>query len=152
MMFDVYWVCNLPKTNIRKIRFGATMQFPEGLEDSPFTKYLSKIYEYFFFSIFLKIMQNPKPKNQNSHYHSMSKEAWKKLKNMLWSVAGLLESQGFGFCVLNFLSIVSDFLSEENWTQKWQESKAEQFAKLQFLNDKIDQKHQFCQIAKVWIL
>ena len=55
-----------------------------------------------------------------------------------------LAAPRFGFCALNFLSI----LSRENLTQKWPEPKAEQFAKLQFLNDKIDQKPimQNCQL------
>ena len=35
----------------------------------------------------------------------------------------------FGFCVLYFLSILSDFFSRGKLTQKWQEPKAEQFAK-----------------------
>ena len=39
----------------------------------------------------------------------------------------------FGFCVLNFLSILSDFLSLEKLSQK----KLSNFAKLQFSNDKI---------------
>ena len=39
----------------------------------------------------------------------------------------------FGFCVLNFLWILSDFLSQEKLTLV---PKAEQFARLQFLNDK----------------
>ena len=33
----------------------------------------------------------------------------------------------FRFCVLYFLSILSEFLSREKMTQKWQEPKAEQF-------------------------
>ena len=33
----------------------------------------------------------------------------------------------FGFCVLKFLSILSDFLSREKLIQKQEESKAEQF-------------------------
>ena len=41
----------------------------------------------------------------------------------------------FEFCVLYFLSIISNFLSWEKLTQKWQEHKAEQFSKLQFLNN-----------------
>ena len=44
----------------------------------------------------------------------------------------------FGFCVSYFLSILSDFLSQKNLRQKWQEPKAEQFAELQFLNNEID--------------
>ena len=34
-----------------------------------------------------------------------------------------------GFCVLNLLSTLSDFLSREKLTQKWLEPKAEQFTK-----------------------
>ena len=45
----------------------------------------------------------------------------------------------FGFCVLDFLSILSGFLSREKLTQKCQEPKAEQIAELQLLNDTIDQ-------------
>ena len=52
-----------------------------------------------------------------------------------------------GFCVLNFLSILSDFLWREILTQKWLEPKAEQFSKLQFLNDKIDQNTNFAQLT-----
>ena len=50
------------------------------------------------------------------------------------------------FCVLNFLSILSGFLSWEKMTQKWQRSIAEQFSKLQFLSDKIDQSTTFAQL------
>ena len=52
----------------------------------------------------------------------------------------IITSSGFGFCVSNFLSILSDFLSIlsdflswEKLTHKWEEPKAEQFAKLQFM-------------------
>ena len=51
---------------------------------------------------------------------------------------------GSDFVFLNFLSTISAFFL----TQKWRDPKAQQFAKLQFLNDKIEPKHQFCQIAK----
>ena len=57
------------------------------------------------------------------------------------------ESPRLGFCVLNFLSILSGFLSREKLTQKWQKSKVEQFSKLQFLNDKIDQNTNFSQLS-----
>ena len=48
-----------------------------------------------------------------------------------------------GLCVLNFLSILSEFLWREKLTQKWLETKAEQFSKLQFWNDKIDHNTNF---------
>ena len=51
-----------------------------------------------------------------------------------------------GFFVLDLLSIFSDYLSQEKLTQKWQEPKAEQFAKLQVLNDKIDQNTNFAKL------
>ena len=47
---------------------------------------------------------------------------------------------GIGFCVLNFLSILSDFLWQEKLTHK--KKKSEELSNLQkfwFLNDKIDQ-------------
>ena len=47
----------------------------------------------------------------------------------------------FGFCEKN-LSILSDFLSPEKLTQK----KLSNFAKLQFLNDKIDQSTNFVKL------
>ena len=52
----------------------------------------------------------------------------------------------FGFCVLNFLSILSDFISREELTQKYLESKIEPFAKVLFLNDKIDQNPNFAKL------
>jgi hypothetical protein len=52
-----------------------------------------------------------------------------------------------GFCVLNFLSILSGFLSGENLTQKGQMSKADQFPKLQLFNDKIDRNTNFAQLT-----
>ena len=58
----------------------------------------------------------------------------------------------FGFFVLDYLSILSDFLSWEKLTQKLRESKAEQFAKLQFLNDKIDQNTNFAKLPSAkWL-
>ena len=48
-----------------------------------------------------------------------------------------------GLCVLNFLSIISEFFWREKLTQKWLELKAEQFSKFQFLNDKIDHNTNF---------
>ena len=45
----------------------------------------------------------------------------------------------FGFCVLYFLSILSNFLSQGILTQKWHEPKAEQFTKLKFLSYEIDE-------------
>ena len=55
---------------------------------------------------------------------------------------------GLGFCVLNFLSILSGFLSREKLSKKWQKSKAEQFPKLRFLNAETDQTPIFpnCQL------
>ena len=50
----------------------------------------------------------------------------------------LQNALGFGFCVLDFLSILSGFLSREKLTQNCREPKAEQFETLQFLNNKID--------------
>ena len=47
-----------------------------------------------------------------------------------------------GFCVSNFLSILSDFFSREKMAQKRLEPKPEQFTKLHFLSYKIDQKQQ----------
>ena len=54
-----------------------------------------------------------------------------------------------GFCILNFLSILPGFLSREKMTQKWENSKAEQFSKLQFLKAKIDQNTNFAQLGNV---
>ena len=45
----------------------------------------------------------------------------------------------FGFCVLYFLSILSNFLSRGILTKKWHEPKAEQFTKLKFLSYEIDE-------------
>ena len=50
------------------------------------------------------------------------------------------------FCVLNFLSILLGFLSRKKLSQKGKKSKAEQFPKLQFLNDKIDQNTNFAKL------
>ena len=61
----------------------------------------------------------------------------------IFSLIMLSESTlGIGFCVLDFLSILSDFLLQETLTQKRLEPKAK-FAKLQLLNDKIDQYTNF---------
>ena len=49
---------------------------------------------------------------------------------------GIEDALRFGFCVLNFLPILSDFFSREKLTQNWLEAKAEQFVKNPFLNDK----------------
>jgi hypothetical protein len=58
----------------------------------------------------------------------------------------------FGFCVLNFLWILSDFLSQKKLTQKWIVPKAEQFTKLQFLNDKDDQHTNFANLPSAkWL-
>ena len=61
----------------------------------------------------------------------------------------------FGFCVSNFHTILSNFLSREKLTPKWLEPKAEQCAKLQIFKDSWP-KHQFSQLAKwkmvVWYL
>ena len=43
----------------------------------------------------------------------------------------LTASLRFGFCVLNYLLILSDFLSREKLAQKWLEPKDEQFARHQ---------------------
>ena len=53
-----------------------------------------------------------------------------------------LAAPRFGFYALNFLPI----LWREKLTQKWPKSNAEQFAKLQFLNDKIDQNTNFAKL------
>ena len=45
---------------------------------------------------------------------------------------GVGGSSWYGFCVLDFLSILSNFLSPEKLTRK---KKLSNFAKLQFLND-----------------
>ena len=59
---------------------------------------------------------------------------------------------GIGFCVLNFLSMLSDFLPWKKLTQKLLAPKAEQFAKLQFLNDKIDQNTNFAKLPSAkWL-
>ena len=58
---------------------------------------------------------------------------------------GTMTSLRFRFCVLNFLSIVSDFLSRKKLTQKGLKSKAEKFANLQFLKDKIDYNTNFAK-------
>ena len=50
-----------------------------------------------------------------------------------------------GFRVLNFLSIFS-------LTQKWLQPKAEQFAKIQFLNDKIHQNTDFAKWLFLYIV
>ena len=56
------------------------------------------------------------------------------------------------FCVFNFLSILSDFLSREKLTQKWQKQKVSQFTKFQLLNDKIDQNTNFAKLPSVkWL-
>ena len=67
------------------------------------------------------------------------------LHNSFWYPRGF-EPIRLRFCVFNFLSILSDFLSREKLTQKWHEPKAEQLLKLQFLNDKIDQSTNFAKL------
>ena len=57
-----------------------------------------------------------------------------------------IPSDRLGFCVLNFLSILSGFLSRGKLTQKWQRSIAEQFSKLRFFINKIDQSINFSQL------
>ena len=77
---------------------------------------------------------------------------WHGVKTLWFQLKGekiKVERLRFGFCIIIFLSILSDFLSRKKLTQKWQEPKAEQCAKLQFLNNEIDQKTNFgnCQMA-----
>jgi hypothetical protein len=57
-----------------------------------------------------------------------------------------------GILCLNFPSILSDFLSREKLTQKWLEPEAEQFAKIQLLNNKIDQNTNFAKLPSTkWL-
>ena len=52
-----------------------------------------------------------------------------------------------GILCLNFPSILSNFLSQEKLTQKWQDPKAEQITKLQRLNYKIDQNVESLELS-----
>ena len=58
-----------------------------------------------------------------------------------------IPSNRLGFCVLDFLLILSGFVSRKKLTQKVQKSKADQYPKLQFFNDTIDQNTNFSQLA-----
>ena len=75
---------------------------------------------------------------------------WNGVKTLWFQLKGekiKVERLRFVFCILNFPSILSDFLSWEKLTQKWQEPKAEQCnPKIQFLNNKIDQKTSFAKL------
>ena len=57
-----------------------------------------------------------------------------------WNLWQPVDLDRFGFCVSNFLSILSDFLSWEKATQK----NPSNFTKLQFFNNNIDPKSAKC--------
>ena len=59
-----------------------------------------------------------------------------------------IPSNRLGFCILNFLLILSGFVSRKKLTQKVQKSKANQYPKLQFFNGTIDQNTNFSQLPK----
>ena len=74
---------------------------------------------------------------------------WHGVKTLWFQLKGekiKVERLRFRFCILIFLSIISDFLSWKKLTQKWQEPKAEQCATLQFLHNKINQKTNFAKL------
>ena len=57
----------------------------------------------------------------------------------------------FGFCVLNYLSILSDYAFTRETDTK--EPKAEQYAKLPFLNNGIDKNNNFDKLPRAkWLL
>ena len=73
---------------------------------------------------------------------------WHGVKTLWFQLKGekiKVERLRFGFYILIFLSILSDFLSWKKLTQKWQEPKAEQCAKFKLLNNEIDQKTNFAK-------